>query len=282
MGVFLLVCFLREWLKKPEVLPVGGDLAVTFIDVGQGDCTLVTAGDSAMLIDCGERSEAEKVEDYLRGCGIDRLDIVVGTHPHSDHMGGMAEIVRAFDVGQVMIPHLDGEDVPVTAFFTDFLDAVKEKKIPLNEAESGEIFQLGDARCELIAPNSRDYTDLNNYSVGIIMRHGSNSFIFTGDAEGVSEKEMIGSGRLTHADVYKAAHHGSDSSGTEGFLSIVSPDNAVISCGTANPYGHPNDITLQRLAEYTDNVYRTDLCGTIVFRSDGESLSVETERSAVC
>ena len=280
VGVFLLVCFVREWLKKPEVLPVEGGLAVTFIDVGQGDCTLITAGDSTMLIDCGEASEAGKVEDYLRGCGIDRLDIVVGTHPHSDHMGGMAEIVRDFDVGKVIIPHLDDEDVPVTAFFTDFLDAVGEKKVPLTEAETGDSFQLGDAGCRIIAPNSRDYADLNNYSVGILMRHGSNSFIFTGDAEGVSEKEMAERGMLSHADVYKAGHHGSDSSGTEEFLSIVSPDNAVISCGEGNPYGHPDDITLQRLAEYTDNIYRTDLCGTIVFISDGDSLSVETERSA--
>lgn len=280
MGVFLLICFVIELLKKPEVLPVEGGLAVTFIDVGQGDCTLVTAGEMTMLIDCGEASEAGKVEEYLRGCGVSELDIVVGTHPHSDHMGGMAQILRSFDVGKVIIPHLSDEDVPVTAFFDDFLEIVREKKIPLTEADTGSVFQLGDARCRIIAPNSEDYNDLNNYSVGIFMQHGANTFIFTGDAEGVAEKEMAEAGMLSHADVYKAGHHGSDSSGTEEFLSEVTPDNAVISCGEGNSYGHPKDITLQRLAEYTDKIYRTDLCGTIVFLSDGEELSVRTERSA--
>ncbi|MBQ8961680.1 MAG: MBL fold metallo-hydrolase [Ruminococcus sp.] len=280
MGIFLLVCFVCDLLKKPEVLPVEGGLAVTFIDVGQGDCTLVTAEDMTMLIDCGEASETGRVEEYLRGCGINYIDIVVGTHPHSDHMGGMAELLRGFEVGQVIIPHLADEDVPITAFFSDFLEAVQEREIPLKEAESGSTFALGDARCRIIAPNSSSYADLNNYSVGILMQHGANTFVFTGDAEGVSEREMAQTGMLSHASVYKAGHHGSDSSSSEGFLSILSPDNAVISCGEGNPYGHPKDITLQRLAEHTDNIYRTDLCGTIVFLSDGEELTVRTERSA--
>ena len=161
------------------------------------------------------------------------------------------------------LPHLDDSDIPTTKYFERFLNAAENKGLEITEAELGRIFDIGEAECEIIAPCSDDYNNTNNYSVGVIIRHGENGFIFTGDAEKSAEKEMIDSGKLVDIDVYKAGHHGSDTSSSEEFLKIIKPDIAVISCGEGNSYGHPCDITLENLSKYTDKVYRTDLSGTI-------------------
>lgn len=251
------------------------ELQVHYIDVGQGDCILIKSGDDTLLIDCGEVGKGNTVKAYLDSEGITQLDYVIGTHPHSDHMGCMDKIVEYYDIGELILPHLDDSDVPTTKYFERFLNAAENKSLEITEAELGRIFDIGEAKCEIIAPCSDDYNNTNNYSVGIIMRHGENSFIFTGDAEKSAEKEMIDSGKLADIDVYKAGHHGSDTSSSEEFLEIIKPDIAVISCGEGNSYGHPCDITLENLSKYTDKVYRTDLSGTIVITSDGSKLSVE-------
>lgn len=231
-----------------------------------------------MLIDCGEYSEAANVKGYLEKQGIFRLDKIVCTHPHSDHMGGMADIIESFDTGEVMIPHIDNGNVPTAVYFDKFLDAVNDKRVKLTEVSAGDEFTVGDGHCTVIAPCSESYEGLNDYSVCIILRHGKRSFLFTGDAESASEAEMLLSGRLTKTDVYEAGHHGSDSSSTEGFLAVVRPEYAVISCGRDNPYGHPSDQVIKRLRRYTKNIYRTDTCGDIIICSDGEKISVRTER----
>ena len=278
--IVLAVCIGLSFLKKPQVYPAEGELQVHFIDVGQGDCIYIAAGRQNMLIDCGESSSIDKVLSYLNGLGVTSLDYVIGTHPHSDHMGGMSSIVETYDIGEFIILHLADEDIPTASYFLKFLNAAEKYDVKLAEAETGREFTVGDAHCEIIAPNGEGYNDLNDYSVSVMLRHGENSFIFTGDAEAVSEKEMIASGRLTHADVYKAGHHGSNSSGHPEFLSIISPEIAVISCGAGNYYGHPKDATLERLSVYTDNIFRTDLCGNILIKSDGNELTVSTERSS--
>lgn len=274
------MCFALTFVPKQPEYPAEGELQVHFIDVGQGDCIYVAAGDENMLIDCGEADESAKAISYLRDMGVERLDYVVGTHPHSDHMGGMDTVISSFGIGEFIIPHLDDEDIPTTMYFTRFLDAVESYDVKLTEAAVGREFTVGDAHCEIVAPNSGKYEDINNYSVAILLRHGSRSFIFTGDAEGISEREMTESGRLSKVDVYKAGHHGSSTSGTESFLSVIRPEVAVISCGAGNSYGHPTEAALKRISVYTDKIYRTDLCGTIVITSDGNELSVSTERSS--
>ena len=231
-----------------------------------------------MLIDCGEADESARAVAYLQDMGIRQLDYVVGTHPHSDHMGGMDRIIEEFGIGEFIIPHLDDEDIPTTSYFLRFLDAAERHGVKLTETVTGSEFTVGDAHCEIVAPNSKKYEDINNYSVGIVLRHGSESFIFTGDAEGVAEQEMLGGGRLGKMNVYKVGHHGSSSSSTAAFLNVIRPDTAVISCGAGNAYGHPTDSVIRRLSAYTDNIYRTDLCGSIVITSDGSSLNVTAER----
>ncbi len=254
-------------------------LQVHYIDVGQGDSIFIQSGEDTMLIDCGEIGKEDTIKAYLDKLGITQLDYVIGTHPHSDHIGCMDKIVETYDIGEIILPHLDDSDVPTTKYFERFLTAVENKGYSVTEAELGRTIKIGDAECEIIAPCSDDYSNANNYSVGVIMYHGDNSFIFTGDAEKLAEKEMINSGRLKDIDVYKAGHHGSDTSSSEEFLEVIKPDIAVISCGEGNSYGHPCDITLENLSKYTDKVYRTDLSGSIVIKSDGKELTVTEEKS---
>ncbi len=269
------------YLRRPPVYTAEGELYVHYIDVGQGDCTLITAGREAMLIDSGEYTEVGSVENYLEKYGISCLDVIVCTHPHSDHMGGMADIIERFDVGEIYIPHVKREKIPTAVYYDKFLDAVNRKRVKLSEVSAGESFTVGDGHCTVVAPCSDDYEGLNDYSIGILMRHGKKSFLFTGDAEEASETEMILSGRLSSVDVYKAGHHGSSSSSTEGFLAVIRPEYAVISCGRDNPYGHPSDQVIKRLQRYTKNIFRTDLCGDIIICSDGEEISVRTERDEI-
>ncbi len=254
------------------------ELTVSYIDVGQGDSIYIKSGDTDMLIDCGEAGDCEKVISYLDGMGITDIDYVVGTHPHSDHMGGMSKIVEHFSIGEMIIPHIDDSDTPTTKYFEKFLTACSEKNLSLTEAVTGRKINLGDAELEIIAPCSEDYSNVNNYSVTFVMNHGDNSFIFSGDAEKLAENEMIQSGKLQDIDVYKVGHHGSDTSSSEDFLNVIKPDYAVISCGAGNSYGHPCDITIENLSKFTDKIYRTDIMGTVVFTSDGKSLDVKTER----
>lgn len=253
-------------------------LTVHYIDVGQGDCICITCGGETMLIDCGEASEAETVRHYLNHSKIEAFDFVIATHPHSDHMGGMAEIVESYDIGEFIMPSFADEDVPSTRYFEKFLDAAEEKELKVAPAVTGRKGKLGDAEWEIIAPVSDEYSNTNNYSVGVVLYHGDNSFIFTGDAEASAEEEMVNEGRFGHIDVYKAGHHGSKTSSSELFLDTISPDIAVISCGEGNSYGHPNKETLDRIGQYTDKIYRTDLCGSVVIISDGKELEVRCER----
>lgn len=273
---------LGKWLSEKfgrGAVTCDDDLEVHFIDVGQGDCIFITAGGQNMLIDCGEASCFGDVAEYLNKLDVTHLDYVVGTHPHSDHMGGMSSVISSYDVGTVIIPHLDDSDIPDTRYFENFLDACDEKNLMLTEAQVGQVIALGDARAEIIAPCSDDYNGANNYSIGILLTHGNNDFLFTGDAEKLAENEMLESGKLHHVKVYKAGHHGSDTSSSQEFLNVISPDYAVVSCGVGNSYGHPHQVTLDKLEEYTRQIFRTDVNGSIVFESDGINLKIKTERN---
>ena len=262
----------KHYSKPKPYLAADDTLAVHFIDVGQGDCTLLACDGKIMLIDCGEYQYLDRVTDYLRSRGIKRIDCLVATHPHSDHMGGMAGIVDRFDIGRVIMPPLEDYETPTAVYFEKFLDACADEGCSIDIAEVGDVIELGDARAEIIAPAHMGYEDLNDSSVSLVVTHGSNSFLLTGDAEAVSENEMLAGGRLRHVNVYKAGHHGSSSSSSAAFLAVVRPDIAVISCGRNNSYGHPSAYVLQRLSWYTDKIYRTDTEGTIVFESDGKVL----------
>lgn len=254
-------------------------VSVDFIDVGQGDCILVQSDKGNMLIDCGEAEQADKVINYIKSQNITELDYVVATHPHSDHMGAMSSVISNFKVDNVIMPELPDKDVPTSRFFEKFLDACDKANLRITNAETGMKIDLGEACADVIAP-PKSCNGANDYSVGIVLTHGENTFVFTGDAEKAGEENMIKSGLLKDCDVYKAGHHGSNTSSSDELLDVIKPEYAVIMCGVNNSYGHPQDGALKRITKYTgkDNIYRTDLLGTIVFKSDGENLAVTSER----
>lgn len=251
---------------------------MSFVDVGQGDCILISCDGENMLIDCGEMSEFKTVKKYLDSQGVKSFEYVVGTHPHSDHMGGMADVVRTYDIGEFIIPPLNDENIPTSLYFEKFLDAAEERDLNLSAAKTGRKERIGSAEFEIIYPDRCKGSNANNYSVGIILRHGENSFIFTGDAESSAEEEMVSSGRLEKIDVYKAGHHGSKTSSSKAFLEAVRPDIVVISCGKDNKYGHPTPEALKRIKKFTDEIYRTDESGTVKIISDGTALEITEEK----
>lgn len=270
---FIILNNIRGSIHKPA----DDIMRVSFIDVGQGDCIYISCGNENMLIDCGEKSEYSNVARYLEREEVTKLDYVIATHPHSDHMGGMAKILKKFDAEEVIIPPLTEEAVPLTSFFSDFVDIIEKKEISLTEAKVGKKGTLGDAEWRIISPARCDESNLNNCSVGIILKHGENNFCLTGDAEADSETKMVYSGVTENVDVFKAAHHGGATSNTELFLSMIQPEIVVISCGAGNSYGHPNDEVVKRLESYADEIFRTDLDGTVVIESDSKELKVITK-----
>lgn len=245
-------------------------LVAHFIDVGQGDATLIQTSGGNALIDGGDRRAADAFTRYLRDAGVSSIAYVIATHPHADHIAGLVNVLYEFEVGAVIMPRV----AHTTVTFERLLDAIEEKNIPVIEPVPGATFRLGDAVLTIVAPNSGGHRNLNNYSVSALVTYGATSFLFTGDAEVESEDEMLANGLDLSAQVLHVGHHGSRTSTTEAFLQAVSPKIAVISVGASNSFGHPNAEVVQRLESSGARVYRTDMHGTIVIASDGSALTV--------
>lgn len=249
---------------------VNGTFQVHYIDVGQGDATLITCNDKAMLIDAGENDQGTKIQNYLQKQGITKLDYVIGTHPDSDHIGGLDVVIYKFDCGTILLPDYQKD----TNTYDDVINTMKNKNYSNTLPNVGDTYQLSDANFTIIAPNSYSYGDTtNNYSIGIILKYGDDSFLFTGDAENEAEEDIVANGIDISADVYQVGHHGSSSSSTELLLNAVNPKNAVISCGEENKYGHPQAEVLNYFRERGIKVFRTDEQGTIVATSDGKNIT---------
>ncbi len=251
---------------------VSGDLEVHYIDVGQGDATLIKHGEHAMLIDAGENDQGEHVRDYLESKGVEELDYVVGTHPDSDHVGGLDVIITEMACEEVMLPEVKAE----TKTYEDVEEAVQEADTPVICPKVGDTYALGDATFTMIAPNADYGDDKNDWSVGLLLEYGDNRFLFTGDAEERAEEDILDNGLNISADVYKASHHGSKTASGEEFLDAVQPSVAVISCGEDNAYGHPSAQTLNSFRQRGIEVYRTDEQGSIVAVSDGKTIRFNT------
>ncbi len=254
--------------------PSNEKMYVHFIDVDQGDSIFIELPNGqAMLIDAGEESQADKIITYIHQQGYDSLDYVVETHPHSDHIGGMAEVINNFNVANVYL----SPAINTTKAYERMLTAIDNSGAKTYSPMSGDtILNDGNLLIEVVAPKAVDNDELNNSSLVIKLTYGDNRFLFTGDAE---KSEEDGIWTNIKCDVLKVGHHGSDSSTTANFLKKVEPTYAVISVGVGNSYGHPDDTILKRLADKGVKTFRTDLQGTIVFSSDGTTISVDKSPS---
>ncbi|HBC26062.1 MAG TPA: MBL fold metallo-hydrolase [Ruminococcaceae bacterium] len=256
---------------------------IYYLDVGQGDSELIRLpGGENVLIDTGTGETADKLVSLLQELGVKRVDRLIATHPHEDHIGGMESVVRKIPVGKIYMPKVADKQIPTTRTYEGLIDAISDKKMKITQAKAGMTIPLsGQAKLELLAPNGTQYDDLNNYSVVAKLTYGQKTFLFTGDAEKLSEKEMLNKNYDLKCDVLKCGHHGSSSSTSAAFLKAVSPQFAVISCGLNNDYGHPNKEVLSRLQKAGVKVYRTDLQGTILARCDGRSITFETGQKSL-
>lgn len=258
---------------------LSGALTVYYLDVGQADSELVVfPGGSAMLIDAGNGSDGLLIADFLRKMKITSLDILVLTHPHEDHLGGAEVIIENFDIGTVYMPKVKDSAVPATESYENVIDALSESGAAVIRANNGvTVYSDENVSARILSPFG-DYDELNLYSAVVRVTYGDTGFLFEGDAEAENEKEMLAGGCDLKADVLKVGHHGSDYSTTAAFIKAVSPKYAVISVGAGNSYGHPSNTVINRLYEYgTEMVYRTDINGTVIAKSDGETVTITTD-----
>lgn len=267
----------EEESKKKSNVSVAGQLKVHYLDVGQGDSTLIHTKDAAMLIDAGDRGYGSGIVDYIKEQDIDKLDYLILTHPHADHIGGAVEVINAFDIDKIIMPKASH----TSQTFENLLATIKDKGMKIASPNPGDEYELGDAKFTILGPNSSSYDNLNNYSVVNKLTFGHTSFLFTGDAEVVSENEILNSGLDIKTDVLKVGHHGSDTSTSEQFLDVSSPKCAIISVGKDNKYGHPDQVILDRLDNRNITIYRTDESGTIIATSDGENVSFDKGASPI-
>jgi competence protein ComEC len=248
---------------------VSGELKVSFIDVGQADSVLLQQGDKFMLIDAGNNGDVQTVKDYLTSQGVNELQYFIGTHKDEDHIGGADGVINSFKVGKVYFP----KQVATTQTYKDFVTAVKNKGLSLTVPKVGDQFKLGEAAVTVLAPNSSEYEDSNDYSIVVKVTFGSTTLLLTGDAEALSEKELVASGKDLSATLLKVGHHGSLTSTSQAFLDKVSPKFAIISAGAGNKYGHPAQETMDKLKAKGVKVFRTDEQKTIVATSNGKEIN---------
>ncbi|MGN0502776.1 MAG: ComEC/Rec2 family competence protein [Ruminococcus sp.] len=251
-------------------------LNVHFLDIGQGDSIFIELPDEkTMLIDAGENYHGEGIKDYIGDCGYSRVDYLVATHPHADHIGSMPYIVRNMDIGSVYMPKAAAN----TKTYENLLESISDKGLKITSAKAGlTIAEESDYTINVVAPVTIDEDNLNNSSAVIKLTYKDNTFLFTGDAE---EKELETINADISADVLKVGHHGSVTSTTEEFLNAVNPTYAVISAGEDNSYGHPHKETLDLLEEFNCKIYRTDIDKTVLFSSDGKTISVKSGEMSI-
>lgn len=262
---------------KPQIEEIENDiptskvfnskLKVYYLDVGQADCILIQNENDNMLIDAGNNEDGTKLVKYLQSLGITNFKYVVGTHPHEDHIGGLDNIIKEFNVEKVLLP----DAYTTTATFEDVLIALEDKNLNFDVPTIGKTLSLGEARIEIIYTESNP-EDLNDSSIVLRLDYGENSFLFSGDATSTIEKKILN--KNIAVDIYKVAHHGSSYSNSESFLNKVNPSIGIISAGKNNSYNHPHLEVVKRLEERNIKLYRTDKLGTILVTSDGKNYDI--------
>jgi len=265
--VLLLVVGYFASLLPREEGPRGDALTISVLDVGQGDSVFIELpGGETVLIDAGEGKYADGIISYINSAGYSTLNYVVATHPHADHIGGMAKVLRAFDVVNVYMPKLSH----TTVTFEKLLDTIEQKGLTIKTAKAGVVcFESEELRVEFIAPVADSYKNLNNSSAVMLLSYGGRRFVFMGDAETEAERDIMDNTSNLNVDWIKLGHHGSGTSSGDEFLRWLSPSFAVISVGKGNDYHHPAKNTLKKLRDQGIQIWRTDEDGAVVFSCDG-------------
>ncbi|MCD2493159.1 MBL fold metallo-hydrolase [Lacrimispora sp. NSJ-141] len=244
------------------------DLTVHYLDVGQGSAALLESDGRYVLIDGGVNEYSSFVVSYLKKQGVETLDYVVITHYDADHLAGVIGVLHQFSVNQVLSADYEAD----TKLYRSYTEIMEERSVPEQHPQIGETYTFGSALIRITGPVKYDYEDENDNSVSAVVSAGSNKFFFGGDMGEASETDLLEAGVDVEADVYLVNHHGSDTATTEAFLEAVDPSAAVISCGLGNSYGHPREAVLNRLSEQGAEIYRTDIQGTLIVRSDGREI----------
>lgn len=266
-----------EYADVNANLQTDGTVVVNFLDVGQGDSEFIQLPDGkCMLIDAGISESADVISERISSLGYEKIDYLVATHPHADHIGGMREIVEGFDIGEIFMPKASTD----TKTFENLLQAISDKGLGITTAKAGRVIvNEDDLKIEFLAPVGGGYGNLNNYSAVVKLSYGDNVFLFMGDAEKEAEQEILEKyPYYLDADVLKVGHHGSDTASGKNFINAVSPKLAVIEVGDGNSYGHPHSETLKTLNTVGAQVLRTDINGNISVVSDKTQLTLYCEK----
>lgn len=248
-------------------------LKVHYLDVGQGDSIFIELpNNETMLIDAAESYQSENIINYLKNLNYQKIDYVIGTHPHTDHIGGLKDIINTFEIGKIYMPKV----VSTTKTYESLLMAIKDKNLKINTAKAGtSIIDTNALKINILAPNNSTYTELNNYSVVTKITYGTTKFLFMGDAEKLSENEIK---EDVTADVIKIGHHGSNTSSSIDFIKKVNAKYGIISVGLNNKYNLPKEETITNWENSGTKIYLTSINGTITAISDGTNIKIESEK----
>lgn len=260
--------------------PDNSELAVYFLDVDQSDCSILMNNGQVLMIDTGTPDQTAKIKENLQALNITKIDYLIITHQHDDHMGGAEEIIKNYEVVNIIMPKLGKENMVTTTAYENLLNTIKYKQVHAIAAEPGLSFDLGNAKCTVLAPFEQD-ENLNNMSAVTKVTFGSTSFLFQGDAEKKVENAILTNGTDVSADVIKVGHHGSKTSSSKKYIEAVSPKVAVISCGVQNSYGHPHEDTLETLKKIGADTYITYEFDSLCVKSDGQKISVLNKSEVV-
>ncbi|NFO86301.1 MBL fold metallo-hydrolase [Clostridium botulinum] len=269
--IFAILFMIRYLNLNVNYYDCNNNIIVHYIDVGQGDAALIQVNNINMLIDSGPKESRNKILDYLQSLNIKKINYIVATHPHEDHIGNMAKILKTYGLYKFYAPKIEN----TTSTFEKMIDALKDKNLKINviKKDTNPIDLGKNTDVTIFSPIKDSYDNINNYSPVIKIQYGDTSFLFTGDAEKEVENEiLLDSNNNIRSDVIKIGHHGSSTSSSKSFIEKVNPSIAIISVGADNKFNHPNKSTIDCLTKNNVKIYQTNKENTIILSSDGHNI----------